>query len=274
MRSPGNLKLGPLDVKEGDILRYPKPGWFLAPVFGASVEAMLDSMDKDAAMLLADTFVDQAAFNAIPIPAQTITGLLTGNRNPFSMLEKKIPITPNAQRNLMPDAMGSTRTTPLAEAAGNLGMNPFKMDFAIDRFTGGLASSTLRMLSGGKKGGHENADLPIIGRFFDKSGSGTEGSQRFYKDLSKFTQVDATFRHYEKLGDAAGIQSLLEKESEVLRLKPALEGIGTAVAELNKIIQLTAADESMEKCSKREYIKEYQKTIDDLYLQYNSIRKP
>lgn len=254
------------------ISKVPIPGWWMGSVFGSSTMAMLDGMDKEAAKRLADSFIASGGFNTIPIPVQTLTGAITGTRNPFSITESRMPITPQTQKGLLPEAQGGANSSPFAMALGQKGINPNMTDFLIDRGTGGLFSSTIKAMSGGKVGGFEKSDLPIYGRFFEKDGASTQGMEAFYRDVDKAKKVDASLELFKKTGNIAGYEKVFAENEEFLMNKEALNTLGAQVSSMRRTIQQVSLDPEISKEGKREYLTEFYRTLDQLFAAYAPLR--
>jgi hypothetical protein len=273
MRAPYDLGD---NVKEGEIVKVPKLGWWAGQMFGSSVEMMLDGMDAEAGKRFADGILSQVGINTLPLSLTKLAGLATDTRNlDWSMalgLTDRIPITPRGQEGLMPIVQGNERTTPVGELAAQARINPYKADYVLEMAGGSLFSSIVRSLSD-RPVQLEKSDIPIFGRYFVSSKSPTEGSEMFYKDLKEAQEADKSFRKAAEFGKAAEAESILEENQRVIALRKPLEAVSAQISEMNSLMLTIINDDTISPEGKRQYLDNIRKQQQEIFAAYATARK-
>lgn len=273
MRAPYDLGD---NVKEGEIIKVPKLGWWAGQMFGSSVEMMLDGMDAEAGKRFADGILSQVGINTLPLSLTKIAGLATDTRNlDWSMalgLTDRIPITPRGQEGLLPIIQGNERTTPVGQLASQVGVNPFKADYALEMAGGSLFSSIVRSLSDSPVQ-LEKSDIPIFGRYFVSSKSPTEGSEMFYKDLKEAQEADKSFRKAAEFGKAAEAQKILNESQNIIALRKPLEAVSAQISEMNSLMLTIVNDDTISPEGKRQYLDNLRKQQQQIFMAYATARK-
>jgi hypothetical protein len=265
----------PVIGKKGDIVKYPKIGWWMGQMYGSTVEAALDGMDVDARRRLLDGVVGQVGLNPMPLKVQQLYGFMTNTRNPLSPGES-IPITPRGQEGLDPSVMGNERTSPLARSiADRFGINPFKTDYLVESAGGTVFGSAVR--SFGKNSVKlEKSDIPVFGRFYTRAGAPTEGQSAFYRDMREATNFEKSYQRAKDAGDADKMRKILEEANPLLQNKDIMENTAEKVSSANKWISTITLDQTLSPEGKREMInnlREYQATIFRGYVGYHEAVK-
>lgn len=263
-------------IKKGDIVKSQKLGWWAGQMFGSSLEMILDGMDADAQKRFADGVLSQVGINTLPLTVTSIAGLATDTRNlDWSMalgLTDRVPITPRAQQGLLPIIQGDERTTALGAMGSKIGLNPFKVDYALDAFGGSLFSSVVRNLSNNPVN-LEKSDLPIYGRFFVSSKASTEGSEMFYDDLTKAQEADKSFRRAVQLGNVSVAEKILTANTQLIAQKQQIEAMAAQISEMNSLILTIANDETLSPEGKREYINNIRSAQQEIFAAYAEFKK-
>lgn len=269
------------DIKQGEIIKVPKLGWWAGQMFGSSVEMLLDGMDKDAQKRFADGVLSQVGINMIPLTAQKLAGLATNTRNvDMSLLasslmgdtSRRVPITPRGQEGLDPRIQGNERTTALGLAAGQAGFNPFMADYIMEGATGNLFTSAMRNAFD-TKSALEKSDKPIFGRFFVSSKAPTEGSEMFYKDLEAAKNADKSFKKAASFGKIEEAQSILKEHQILIGMRPFLDQFSAKISELNSLMLTIMNDDTISAEGKRQYINNLRKAQSEMFMQYAAARK-
>jgi len=275
-RAPFDMKIGDIEVKEGEIVKSPKLGWWAGQLGGSTVEAFLDGFGPEDRKRLADGFIGQVGINLIPLYAQRLAGMATGQRNvnvsTMLGMEESIPITPRGQEGLDPRIQGNERTSPLALAAGQAGMNPFMVDYALETVGGHLFSSIIRNM-GDKPVQLEKSDLPVFGRFFVSSKAPTEGSDMFYRDLQDAKNADRSFNKAAQLGKIEEAKSILKENQQLIGMRSMLESFSAEISEQNSLMLTIMNDDSISPEAKRQYINNLRKAQQERFMQYAKLRK-
>ena len=273
MRAPYDLGDS---VKEGEIIKVPKLGWWAGQMFGSSVEMMLDGMDAEAGKRFADGVLSQVGINTLPLSLTKLAGLATDTRNlDWSMalgLTDRIPITPRGQEGLLPIVQGNERTTPFGQMASEIGINPFKADYVLETAGGSLFSSIVRNL-GDSPVKLEKSDIPIFGRYFVSSKSPTEGSEMFYNDLKDAQEADKSFRKAAQFGNAEDAKKILEEYKNVIVLRKALEAVSAQISEMNSLMLTIVNDDTLSPEGKRQYLDNLRKQQQEIFMAYANVRK-
>jgi hypothetical protein len=245
-------------------------------MFGSSFEMMLDGMDAEAQKRLADGVLSQVGVNTLPLSVTRLAGLATDTRNlDWSMalgLTDRVPITPRAQQGLLPIIQGDERTTALGAMGSKIGLNPFKVDYALEAFGGSLFSSVVRNLSNNPVN-LEKSDLPIYGRFFVSSKAATEGSEMFYDDLTKAQEADKSFRKAVQLGNTSVAEKILTDNTQLIAQKQQIEAMAAQISEMNSLILTIANDETLSPEGKREYINNIRSAQKEIFAAYAEFKK-
>ena len=256
----------------GDIVKYPKTGWWMGQVFGSAVEAALDGMDEEARKRLADGIISQVGLNPIPLKVQQTFGLMTNTRNPLSTGDN-IPITPPTQQNLDASMQGNERTSPLARTlADNFGINPFKTDFIVESAGGSFFGNIVRQV-GPNAVKLEKTDVPVLGRFAVKKSAPTEGSSQFYRDIEEARKFDESLTRAMDSGNVDKARKLEEENAVLIALRPVMEKHVKEIGEVNKWIYTITMDPIISPDSKREYIDNLRQYQNELFRMYAEDRK-
>jgi hypothetical protein len=259
--------------EKGDIVKYPKPGWWMGQAFGSSFEAYLDGMDEDARRRMVDGMWSQIGINPIPIKAQQAFGLLTNSRNPLALGQSNIPITPQNQQNLDPSVQGNERTSPLARGlADNVGINPFITDYITESAGGNFFGSIIRMV-GPNPVKLEGADVPILGRFGVRKNAPTEGSSLFYRDIEQARKFDESFQKAVESNDFDKARKLQEENAVLIAFRKDFEKFAKDIGETNKFIRSITMDPNISPEGKREYINDLRDYQNEVFMMYADQRK-
>ncbi len=259
---------------EGEIVKFPKPGFHFGQIFGSSIEAALDGMNPEDAKRLTDGFTSQVGMNMFPLSAQTAIGLATNTRNPLDIVQKKIPIVPRSQQGVEAIAQGGPETTPLGRMlVNNVGISPYKADYTVDRVTGGLYSSIIRAVSGGREGGSQKSDIPIYGRFFPNDKTSTQGSSLFYRDIEKARTIDDTFKRLVSQNRAEEAEVFVRGNETFLAARKHLEGTAKEIAKIQAMIFQIGNDPAMSKEGKRKVINELRTNLNEVFSSYVEVHE-
>lgn len=260
----------------GEIGRARKLGWWITPMFGSSIEAMLDGFGKEERDRLITSFINNFTFNPIPIQIQTGLGLAFDVRNPMSAImpggADAIPIVPRGQRDVIPEAQGGPETSGLASAVASTGIaSPYKVDYLLDQMLGVDGAALVRYVTGGAAG--TESRVPILGRFDVRPGQQTEGSIKFYDDLEKSRKFENTVKELQLKGDEMKLKAYMEENKQYAGLYPRLLGMAEKVGKVNALLRYIAADPVMTKEGKINATKEYKAMLDEVFREYAKARK-
>lgn len=260
----------------GEIARMKKPGWWITPLFGSSIEAMLDGFGKEERDRLLTSFINNFSFNPIPIQIQTGLGLAFDVRNPMAAITpggaSAIPIVPRGQQDVIPEAQGGPETSVLAGAVASTGVaSPYKIDYLLDQMLGVDGAALVRYVTGGTAG--TEGRVPILGRFDVRPGQQTEGSIKFYDDLEKSRKFENTVKELQLKGEEQKLEAYIRENEQYAGMYPRLLGIAEKVGKVNALLRYISADPVMTKEGKINAMKEYKAMLDEVFREYAKARK-
>lgn len=257
------------------IYKIKRPGWGLAPIFGALPEMLFDKYaedDPDATARMVKTIKQSYGANFAPISVQTVLGLALNMRDPLAALTggDNRAITPQSQVGMEAMAQGGVGVSNIAHGISQqIPVSPYKVDYLLDKFLGPAFSDAVKF-PGGKMDGTNK--VPIFGRYSVSPNAGVEGQTQFYRDIATSSEIYKTAKRLAEDNKPNSEQYVTDNQM-ALGAYRALATTQMSISKAQAYINHIARDDSMSPEEKQAEIKTVRSNMNEFFAEYSRMHK-